>query len=142
MKNLSGIGCCKISVHAQGPDGGMGPDPPPPPLKNHKNIGFLSNTGPDPLNNHKATKPEFHVQPFRWRTDDSPLIVVVFGSSLLPSLTKKCCQSWITSGKTFWIRAWCVYRHILHVVDFKEICHKILPTLKLAQIFAHGLIYA
>ena len=24
-----------------------GPDPPP--LKNHKNIGFLSNTGPDPL---------------------------------------------------------------------------------------------
>ena len=31
----------------------MGPDPPPPPLKNHKNIGFLSNTGPDPL---KITK--------------------------------------------------------------------------------------
>ena len=27
------------------------------PLKNHKNIGFLSNTGPDPLKNHKATKP-------------------------------------------------------------------------------------
>ena len=30
-----------------------GPDPLP--LKNHKNIGFLSNTGPDPLKNHKAT---------------------------------------------------------------------------------------
>ena len=28
-----------------------------PTLKNHKNIGFLSNTGPDPLKNHKATKP-------------------------------------------------------------------------------------
>ena len=28
-----------------------------PPLKNHKNIGFLSNTGPGPLKNHKATKP-------------------------------------------------------------------------------------
>ena len=27
--------------------------PPPPPLKNHKNTGFLSNTGPDPLKNHK-----------------------------------------------------------------------------------------
>ena len=27
-----------------------GPDPP---LKNHKNIGFLSNTGPDPLKNHE-----------------------------------------------------------------------------------------
>ena len=29
-----------------------------PPMKNKKkNIGFLSNTGPDPLKNHKATKP-------------------------------------------------------------------------------------
>ena len=25
------------------------PPPPPPPLENHKNIGFFSNTGPDPL---------------------------------------------------------------------------------------------
>ena len=33
------------------------------PLKNHKNIGFLSNTGPDPLENHKATKPAFNVGP-------------------------------------------------------------------------------
>ena len=33
----------------------------PPPLKNHKNIGFLSNTGTDPLKNHKATKPAFNV---------------------------------------------------------------------------------
>ena len=33
----------------------------PPPLKNHKNIGFLSNTGPDPLKNHKTTKPAFNV---------------------------------------------------------------------------------
>ena len=24
-----------------------GPEPPPPPLKNHKNLGFLSNAGPD-----------------------------------------------------------------------------------------------
>ena len=30
-------------------------DPPPPPEKS-QNIGFLSNTGPDPLKNHKATK--------------------------------------------------------------------------------------
>ena len=30
-----------------------------PPLKNHKAIGFLSNTGLDPLKNHKATKPAF-----------------------------------------------------------------------------------
>ena len=31
------------------------------PLENHKNIGFLSNTGLDPLKNHKATKPAFNV---------------------------------------------------------------------------------
>ena len=34
----------------------------PPPLKNHKNLGFLSNTDPDPLKNHKATKPVFDVK--------------------------------------------------------------------------------
>ena len=32
------------------------------PLENHKNIGFLSNN-PDPLKNHKATKPAFNVGP-------------------------------------------------------------------------------
>ena len=32
----------------------------PTPLKNHKLIGFPSNTGPDPLKNHKATKPAFN----------------------------------------------------------------------------------
>ena len=36
---------------------------PPPPLKNHKNIGFLSNTGPDPLKNYKAAKSAFNVGP-------------------------------------------------------------------------------
>ena len=40
--------------------GGWGLDPT---LKNHKNIGFLSNTGPDPLKNHKVTKPAFNVGP-------------------------------------------------------------------------------
>ena len=33
------------------------------PLKNHKNIGFIRNTGLDPLKNHKATKPAFNVGP-------------------------------------------------------------------------------
>ena len=37
------------------------------PLKNHKNIGFLSNAGPDPLKNHKATKPAFNVGPLSAR---------------------------------------------------------------------------
>ena len=60
-----------------------GPDPPPP-EKSHKNIGFLSDTGLDPLKNHKATKPAFTV--VSSSADDGPLIVV-FGSSL-PSSTK------------------------------------------------------
>ena len=39
-----------------------------PALKNHKNIGFLSNTGPDPLKNHKAAKSAFNNgPPFKWR---------------------------------------------------------------------------
>ena len=31
--------------------------------KSHKSIGLLSNTGPDFLKNHKATKPTFNVGP-------------------------------------------------------------------------------
>ena len=42
------------------PEGGQGG---PDPLKNHKNIGFLRNTGTDPLKNRKATKPAFNVGP-------------------------------------------------------------------------------
>ena len=34
-----------------------------PPLKNHKAIGFFSNTGPDPVENHKAAKPAFKFGP-------------------------------------------------------------------------------
>ena len=41
--------------------GGRGPDPRPP-EKSQKYM-FLSNTGPDPLKNHKATKPAFNVGP-------------------------------------------------------------------------------
>ena len=41
--------------------GAGGPDPPS--WKNHKNIGVLSNIGPDPLKIHKATKPAFNVGP-------------------------------------------------------------------------------
>ena len=41
--------------HFADPEGDRGLDLPPP-LKNHKNLGFLSNTGPDPLKNQKAAK--------------------------------------------------------------------------------------
>ena len=69
----------------------------PYPLKNQKkNIWFLSNIGPDPLKNHKATKPAFNVGPssarqrnaismaFRWWANDCPL-TVVFESSVSSS---------------------------------------------------------
>ena len=79
---------------ARGGDRGSGPP------ENHKNIGFLSNTGPNHLKNHKATKllkPAFNVGPakcqnaikmvFHWLGHDCSLKVVL-GSSL-PSSSKK-----------------------------------------------------
>ena len=54
---------------------GHGVRTPPPPMKNHKNIGFLSNIGLDPLiNNHKTTMPAFNVGPLLSRLRDGPLI--------------------------------------------------------------------
>ena len=58
----------KIDKHMGRSRGGGGGDrrsrhPPPPPEKSKKNIGFLGNTGPDPLKNHKVTKPVFNVGP-------------------------------------------------------------------------------
>ena len=55
--------CCLSDMRKSGVGEGQGSGPPPPPLKNHKEIGFLSNTGPDPLEKHKATKPAFVVGP-------------------------------------------------------------------------------
>ena len=55
------------------PDGGGGGDWTPPPLKNLNNVGVFSNTSPDPLKDHKATKPAFNIgppsapSPFEWR---------------------------------------------------------------------------
>ena len=57
---------CFSSISAmcgsRGGDRGSGP-----PLKNHKNIGFLSNTNPDPLKNHKAAKLAFNAGPLSAR---------------------------------------------------------------------------
>ena len=47
-------------------------------MKNRKNFVFLSNTGPDAIKNHKATKPlgrHQHAMVFRWRANDGPLFV-------------------------------------------------------------------
>ena len=67
--------------------------------ENHNNICFLNKTVPDPLKNHRATKPKFNIgpSPVQLETllklrfagaDDGPL-KGVFRSSLLPSSTKK-----------------------------------------------------
>ena len=42
--------------------------------KNHKNIGLLSNTGPDPMKNHKATKPALNVIAIKWRFAGGPMM--------------------------------------------------------------------
>ena len=51
--------------------GGEGAGGPDPPLKNHTNIGFHSNSGPDPLNMYKATKPALNVGPLAARTPNA-----------------------------------------------------------------------
>ena len=75
-----------LRVHSSGsgscvdPEGGQGSDP----LKNHKNIGFLSNTGLDPLKNHKATKPAFNVWP-AWCFAGGPMMARLYLWYLHPS---------------------------------------------------------
>ena len=53
------------------------------PSKNLKAIGVLSNTGPDPLENYKATKPAVNVlghyrpvskTPFKWHFAGGPML--------------------------------------------------------------------
>ena len=69
--------------------GGRGPDPPP---ENHKSIGFYSYAGPDPLENHKATKLQCRpsiCMAFRWQADDAPLLVAFGSSCLSPHQQKK-----------------------------------------------------
>ena len=61
-------------------DGGMGGGvSDPPPLKNHKNIGFLSNTGPDSLKTKACIKCWAAIEmAFRWQTHDVPPFLVLF----------------------------------------------------------------
>ena len=79
-------------------DGSRGGRGSRPPLKNHKNKGFLSNTGPDRL---KFTKlPSQHSLLDHHRPAIETPFKVVFIWILSPL---KKCQSWTPSGKTFWI---------------------------------------
>ena len=86
-----------VHVRIQRGNRGSGPPPPPPPPrpKNHKNIGFLSNTGLDPLKITKLPSQNSMLghhrhaseKPFQWRII-GPLIVV-FRSSLPHQLKKQ-----------------------------------------------------
>ena len=46
---------CHVRIQRAGRETG------PPPPENDKNIGFLSNSGPDPLKNNKSSKRAFNV---------------------------------------------------------------------------------
>ena len=52
---------CIRTVTCADSEGGQGVRTPSP--EKLKNRGFLINAGPDPLKNHKATKPAFNVGP-------------------------------------------------------------------------------
>ena len=86
----------------------------PHPLKNHKNIGFLSNTGLDPLKNHKTTKPAFNVGPSLTHhlngVSKGGLIMARFKWYFDPSQLKNPVKVGPPLKKTFWIRPWTVER--------------------------------
>ena len=95
MFNLRG-GFITHMCGSKGRDRGSGP---PPPLKNHKHLRFLNNSGPDPLKKYEATEASIQYgsssarqrnaikMAFRWRADGGPRIVL-FGSTH-PSSAKK-----------------------------------------------------
>ena len=93
------------------PEGGQGVLNPP---KNHKNIGFSSNTGPDPLKNcsYQASIQCWATIAilcrYALRADDGPLIVVLLDPPApnQKKKKKKRRRSWTPSNKTFWIRTW------------------------------------
>ena len=82
-------------MHGSKEGGAGGPDPYPS-EKNHNNIGFLSNTGPDPLKITKLSSKHSMLGHHRhaismaicWPANDVQLIVL-YRSSLPSSTTKK-----------------------------------------------------
>ena len=99
-----------VIFHVRIQRGDRGVRTPPPPEK-PQNIGFLGNTGPGPLKNHKAAKPAFNVGPSSARLRNNGVSLAgrlwpAFSAIwILFPLIKKRKKSWTPSGKTFWIRA-------------------------------------
>ena len=92
----------------------------PPLPENHKNIEYLSNTGPDPLkfsklpSQHSMLGHHLHPSetPFKWRFAGGPMMARFCDIWILSPLKKEKkktlseLQSWTPSDKTFWIRVW------------------------------------
>ena len=113
----------------------------PTPPKYHKNEGFLSNSGPDPLKNHSyhpsiqrwpssissPAKRHFDAiqMAFRWRPDDGPLIVVS-GSNLSSSFKNKQRKKAVIVGppltKTVWIRTCRTDSVVYNAYNLQQIC--------------------
>ena len=80
-----------------------------PSLKNYKNAGFLSNTGPDIL---KITKLPNQHSILRHQRPASELVTPFAGGPMMarfnwyPSSTIKTLSKFDPSDKTIWIRAW------------------------------------
>ena len=116
------------------PEGGQGSGPHPTSPKNHKNIVFFSNTGPDPM---KITKlPSQHSMlgchqhaselPLKWRFAGGPHWPA-FSGILILSSTKfffKNPSELDPSDKTFWI-------HPLWGNSHFDLCHPMKETLVL-----------
>ena len=91
------------------PDGGRGSGPHP--LKNHKNIEFLSNADPDPLKNHNPTKSAFNDGPL-WKCHLIGVLLegrcwLAYGGIwiLSPLKLKQTLSNLDPSDKPSWIRA-------------------------------------
>ena len=92
------------------------------PSEKSQNIGFLSNAGPDPMKNHKATKPAFNVGPssarhrnaIKWRIGGGPKMTPFSGVWIPSPLFKE--KNVGPPDKTFWIRACMRYVHV-HVTN-------------------------
>ena len=89
------------------------PGGPLPSLRNYKNIGFLSNTGPDPLkiaklpSQHSILGHYWHTSLMRFKcwVNYGPLVMVFVWSSLPSKIKTKKLSKLDPSDKLFWICA-------------------------------------
>ena len=79
--------CCRMAVNVMCMGGSRGGAWDPDPLKNHKNIAFFSNTGPEPLMSQAIIQCKVIIGPLAKRH--------LFGVSLAGRLKPTFCEIWI-----------------------------------------------